>query len=717
MTTASLTRILVVEDNGGDARLFREMLSEQSPRSMRVEHVDRLAYAEKYLAESDVDAIVLDLGLPDAEGLDAVRRTRAAAPHVPLVILTGLDDEELAIQALQQGAQDYLIKGQIETRSLQRALRHAVERKLMEEALFVAKERAQVTLDSIGDAVISTDVSGGITYVNGVAEKLTGWGWREAAGRPLSDVFLLVEGSSHEPIPTPPGAPLGQKNDSLIRARNQILVRRDGVEMSVEESVAEIHDRSGAVTGSVVVFRDVSAARAMSLQMAHSAQHDALTGLPNRILLNDRIQQAIAFAQRHSEGAALLFLDLDGFKHVNDSLGHSVGDRLLQSVARRLVNCGRASDTISRQGGDEFVVLLTEVQHAADAGIVARRMLQAVAEPHSIDQRDLYISTSIGVSLYPHDGADPETLIKNADIAMYQAKAIGGRNCRYFEPTMDVRAVERQSIEENLRRALGGHEFTLHYQPKVDFKTGMITGAEALLRWTHPDGGVVSPAQFIPVAEECGLIVAIGNWVLREACQQARAWLDAGLPVMSMAVNVSAIEFRQEAFVEGVFAILHETGLDPTLLELELTESALMKNSESASIVLQTLRKIGIHVAIDDFGTGDSSLSYLREFPVDTLKIDPSFASQINTGGDVGSIVTAVINMARSLRLRVVAEGVETAEQHHFLRERDCDEAQGFYFSRPVPANEFADLLKAGIPQLPRAPRDAFSGRPPGPGL
>jgi diguanylate cyclase (GGDEF)-like protein len=480
---------------------------------------------------------------------------------------------------------------------------------------------------------------------------------------------------------------------------NSILLRRDGFEISIEDSVAPIHDREGRATGAVIVFRDVSAARAMALQMAHTAQHDFLTGLPNRMLLNDRVGHAIALAQRHGKQVALLFLDLDGFKHINDSLGHPTGDKLLQSIAKRLVDCVRSADTVSRQGGDEFVVLLSEVEHLEDAAISAGRMLRAVAEPHSIDQHELHVTLSIGVSVYPEDGVDAETLIKNADTAMYQAKENGRQGYQFFKPAMNAWAVERQFIEESLRRAVERHEFALHYQPKVDLRTGAITGAEALLRWTHPTRGLISPVQFIPVAEDCGLILPIGHWVLREACRQARAWMDAGLPVATIAVNVSALEFRNEKFLEDLFAILGETGLDPGSLELELTESVLMKRAESTAAILKTLRERGVQVAIDDFGTGYSSLSYLRKFAVDALKIDQSFVGRITTGADDASIVAAVINMARSLKLRVVAEGVETPEELAFLRDHQCGEAQGFYFSRPMLPQQFARLLSTGTPE------------------
>ena len=397
------------------------MFNEQGSHNTELTHVECMSEAEKHLAEHAVDIILLDLGLPDAQGLGAVRRAHAAAPRVPLVVLTGLDDESLAAQALQEGAQDYLIKGQIETRGLLQALRYAIERKTMEEALFVEKERAQVTLNCIGDAVICTDIAGNISFLNLVAEKLTGWSGQEAAGRPMAEVFRILDATSRHSIPNPMENAVAQ-NRTVHLPPNCLFIRRDGFEIPIEDSVAPIHDREGHATGAVIVFRDVSAARMMALQMTHSAQHDFLTGLPNRMLLNDRVSQAIALAPRHMKQVAVLFLDLDGFKHINDSLGHPIGDKLLQSIAKRLVDCVRGSDTVSRQGGDEFVVLLSEVEQSEDAAITARRMLQAVAEAHSIDQHDLHVTTSIGVSVYPDDGLDAETLIKNADTAMYQAK-------------------------------------------------------------------------------------------------------------------------------------------------------------------------------------------------------------------------------------------------------------------------------------------------------
>ncbi len=700
MDEKATTRLLLIEDNPGDAVLIREMLRNTQIELIRVEC---MRDAENYLAQHAVDIILADLGLPDAFGVAAVRRVHAAAPQVPLVVLTGLDDEAQAAQVLQEGAQEHLIKGQVDTRGLLRAMRYAAERKNLDEALFAEKERAQVTLNCIGDAVISTNIAGNITFLNSLAEKMTGWPFKEAEGTPLANVFRVVDTINREITPNPIELAIGM-NKTLHLPLNSSLIRRDGFEIPIENSVAPIHDRAGQSTGAVIVFRDVSAARAMALKMSYSAQHDFLTGLPNRTLLNDRVCTAITLARRHMKQAAVLFLDLDGFKHINDSLGHPTGDKLLQSIAKRLKNCVRSSDTVSRQGGDEFVVLLSELEQGEHASITANKILQAVAETHTIDQHALTVTTSIGVSIYPDDGLNVETLIKNADTAMYHAKENGRHSFQFFTPAMNVQAVERQSIEQALRRAMKLNEFTLHFQPKINLRTWQITGAEALLRWTHPERGVVSPAQFIPVAEDCGLIVPIGKWVLREACRQARAWVDAGLPLTTMAVNVSAVEFRDKAFLEGVLAILKETELDPNFLELELTESVLMKHADSTADILKKLRTLGVRVAIDDFGTGYSSLSYLKKFPIDALKIDQSFVREITTTPQETTIVAAVIGMGQSLKLRVIAEGVETLEELAFLQNHHCDEAQGFYCSRPVLPQQYADLLSSGIAAPPPLP-------------
>lgn len=554
------------------------------------------------------------------------------------------------------------------------------------------EEWFRVTVDSIGDAVVCTDSQGSITLLNLVAERLTGWSQPEAKGHSMDEVLRLVDPATRNAIANPMREAVKCNRTGHLPV-NCILINRDGHEIFIDDTAAPIHNRKGEITGSVIVFHDVTTERALAEQILHASEHDFLTGLPNRLLLNDRLGQAIALAQRHHSHIAVLFLDLDGFKHINDSLGHLIGDKLLQSVAGRLQQQVRTPDTVSRQGGDEFVLLLQEVEKPEDAAITARRVLQAVSQAHSIEQHDLCVTTSIGISMYPEDGLNAETLLKNADTAMYQAKESGRQCYRFFKPVMNTRAVERQSIEEDLRRALERNEFKLHYQPKIDIMTGTITGVEALLRWMHPTRGCVPPLSFIRIAEDCGLILPIGAWVLREACAQAHAWINQGLPPTTMAVNVSAVQFRDEQFLEGIFAALAETGLDAGFLELELTESVLMKQPDLAASILQNLRDKGIAVSVDDFGTGYSSLSYLKKLPLDILKIDQSFVRQLNDNPDDAAIACAIISMGKSLNLRIIAEGVETAEDLAFLSAHGCDEVQGFYFSRPVPAEQFSRLL------------------------
>ncbi|MHB8849382.1 MAG: putative bifunctional diguanylate cyclase/phosphodiesterase, partial [Burkholderiales bacterium] len=404
----------------------------------------------------------------------------------------------------------------------------------------------------------------------------------------------------------------------------------------------------------------------------HLAHHDPLTHLPNRMLLQDRLNQAIELASRQSRQIAVIFMDLNHFKYINDSLGHAVGDRLLQSVAQRLTASVRHSDTVSRQGGDEFIILLAEVEHAEDAALSAQKILSALLPPHLINGHSLHIGVSIGISVYPADGQDVDTLIKNADIAMYHVKENGRNHYKFFEPAMNARSVQRQTIEASLRLALERQEFILYYQPKINLHSGVIVGVEALIRWQHPQLGLLLPAQFVRIAEDSGLILPIGRWVLRQACLQAQLWQQAGLSPITIAVNTSALEFRAEGFVENIRNTLTEIGLEPGLLELELTESVLMRDVESTGSVLQALAGLGIKLAVDDFGTGYSSLSYLRQFPIDTLKIDQSFVNQITSNPGDAAIVSAVIGMGRSLKHSVIAEGVETREQYAYLRDQQC---------------------------------------------
>jgi len=530
-------------------------------------------------------------------------------------------------------------------------------------------------------------------------------------------------GASGEPLEgeaVPAAKPtLAERETALLAGERAVLDREEGVELrekalSAQEDAARADVEFGAVSeaqlreanerlvvATVHAQTMKEAAEGAAARLSYMAEHDFLTGLPNRSLLTDRLAQSIALAQRHGKRVALLYLDLDHFKHVNDSLGHAIGDQLLQSAAKRLQACVRLSDTVCRQGGDEFVVLLAEVETADDATLTAEKLIEAMAQPHHVGEHRLHVTLSIGISLYPDDGMDVETVVKQADIAMYHAKRSGRNNCQRFTPQMNVRAVARQSVQQALHQALEQRELVLHYQPKVNLETGAITGAEALVRLQPPNQRLVCPTQFVGIAEDCGLIVPIGKWVLREACRQTQEWLQAGLEVGQIAVNVSAIEFHGKDFLAGVRAILDDTGLPPQHLEFELTESGLMQDTEATTTILRALKELGVQIAVDDFGTGYSSLSYLRRFPIDTLKIDQSFVQDIDGDTEEAAIVSAIIAMGKSLKLRVVAEGIETRHQLAFLQSQCCAEGQGYYFSRPVVAEEFAGLLGGGQYEQP----------------
>jgi len=690
-------RILLIQNDAAAARAITDALAQSTDEVFQVDWVRRCADALERL--EGIDAILVDLYLPDSRGIETFDTLFRAAPKVPMLVLVDSKDEKTAKLAVQCGAQDYLFKARIDSYLLPKAVTSMIERAAYFDALFEEKERAVVTLNSIGDAVMSSDASGQITYLNAIAERLTGWPLEEALGRPLEEVFRIVDTETLERVPNP--MLLAIRDDKAVALKpNCVLIRRDGVESAIEDSSAPIHDRHGTVTGAVMVFHDVSVARAMTLKMSYLAQHDSLTDLPNRVLLNDRLDEAIHLSARYRRKLAVIFLDLDHFKHINDSLGHVVGDRLLQSVARRLFTCVRSSDTVSRKGGDEFVVLLWEVREARDAAVTATKILEAIRLPHYIEEHELHITASIGIVTYPDDGMDAETLIKRADLAMYHAKDAGRDSYQFFTLEMNARAVERQTVEQNLRHAIERNELVLHYQPKLDLATGEVIGAEALIRWHHPERGLVPPKEFISIAEDSGLMVPIGNWVLREACRQARAWQVSGMPALCMSINVSPVELRSPGFVAGLRSILAEADLNPRLLELELTETVLIDEVRSVADVLKELKEIGVRLALDNFGTGYSSLTHLKRFPIDVLKIDRSFVRDLAKDTESDSIVTAMIGMGRNLHMQVVAEGVETRQQLEILRQNGCDQAQGYYLGRPVPGEDFSRRLEFGVDQM-----------------
>lgn len=471
--------------------------------------------------------------------------------------------------------------------------------------------------------------------------------------------------------------------------------RKDGGLYPSRLTINAVNDkRTSAVTHYIALFSDITERKASEEHIRRLAQYDFLTNLPNRVLFDDRLVQTLASAKRHNKLFAVMFLDLDRFKNVNDSLGHRAGDRLLQQVAERLRGALRESDTVCRQGGDEFVILLSEINYAEDVAYVAHKVIQTVSQPYQLQDRELVVTASVGISVFPDDGGDPDTLLKNADSAMYHAKSTGRNNYQFFASEMNERSFEALVLENALRRALERNEFELHYQPMLNTDTGRVVGMEALIRWHHPELGLVSPCKFIPVAEDSGLILPIGEWVVREACRQNKALQETGLCELPVSVNLSALQFRQHDIVEVVAEALAACDLEPRYLELEVTESAMVEDIERVIATLHGFRSLGVSLAVDDFGTGYSSLSYLKRFPIDKLKVDQSFVRDISTDPNDAAICGAVISLARSLHLAVVAEGVETEAQRAFLREHGCAVIQGFYVSRPMGFDDLTEYLR-----------------------
>jgi diguanylate cyclase (GGDEF)-like protein/PAS domain S-box-containing protein len=551
-------------------------------------------------------------------------------------------------------------------------------------------------LEAAANAIVITDSHGTIMWVNHAFTTMTGYSKEEALGK---NPRLLKSGKQPESY----YANLWLTISSGKVWRGEIVNRRkDGTTYTEEMTITPVtRDVGNPANGYFVAIKqDITQRKDADKQIQYLAYYDALTGLPNRTLLQDRLSNALARARRQKDKVALLFLDLDRFKVVNDSLGHSIGDLLLQEVAERLKTWAREQDTMARLGGDEFLIMLTHVKDVADAAVAAGRLMNAMTAEFVVRGHSLSIGSSVGISIFPEHGADGETLIKNADAAMYTAKESGRNNSRFFTENMNARAMERLTLENGLRLALPQKELFLVYQPQIDIVSGKIIGLEALLRWQHPELGLVPPDKFIRIAENSGVILPIGEWVLRTACSQVRKWQDEGLPAVTIAVNVSAIQFRQEGFCGLIRRVLDETGLAPQYLELELTETLLLANADVMLSVVEELRSMGLTLAIDDFGTGYSSFSYLRQFQVSKLKIDRVFIRDIAVNPDDAAITTAIISMAKSLRLKVIAEGVENEEQMAFLRAHQCDEIQGYYFSKPLAVDKVADKLRGDHPDV-----------------
>jgi diguanylate cyclase (GGDEF)-like protein/PAS domain S-box-containing protein len=564
--------------------------------------------------------------------------------------------------------------------------RDITERKRAEAAL---KLRNLAIESSVNGILITNHLLSDqpVEYVNPAFERITGYSAAEAQGR---NCRFLQGADRDQPEIAVLRHAIRRGREAQVMLRNY---RKSGEVFWAQISISPLRDAAGEISHYVGVLSDITEARNYREQLEHQANHDTLTSLPNRSLLQDRLQQAIAHANRQQRLLAVAFIDLDNFKVINDSLGHSAGDFLLKITAERLRSCVREDDTVARHGGDEFVLLLNDQFSGDTVARTVSRVIEALAQPFTVEGHELTSTCSIGVTLYPQDGSDAGVLLKNADAAMYRAKAQGKNSFQFYTADMGSHLGERLKLEAQLRRALEREEFILHYQPKIDLRSGQVHGLEALIRWQHPDEGLVAPGRFIGLAEETGLIVPMGEWALRTGCTQAKAWSDAGLPAMLLSVNISARQFKRRDLVQLVSRALADTGLPASRLELELTESLVMENAEEFIETLNALKQLGISLSVDDFGTGYSSLSYLKRFPVDRLKIDQSFVRDIGTDPDDAAIARVVIQLGHSLGLRVTAEGVETAEQLQFLREHECDEVQGYLFSRPLTAEKVTEML------------------------
>ncbi|NYE63170.1 diguanylate cyclase (GGDEF)-like protein/PAS domain S-box-containing protein [Duganella sp. 1224] len=647
------------------------------------------------------DLILLNPLLADAPPGALWQALGTAGDRTPLVLLapaTGLSPAE---QAVRLGAVTYLVTAATPRELLRRLLQSVVVATRLGRPPLDQQGQDALVLESIADAVISTDEHAHVSYCNLAARRLLGLEVAQMLGRPIADLMRLQDPKSLADIEHPVWQALASGAVVRIPA-GCILSRPDGSELMIEDSTAPIHDGRGRVCGVVMVFHDITNARELQAQVDHLAWHDFLTGLPNRFAAHRHLNRILKEAQAAGQSLAVMYLDLDKFKLVNDTLGHAAGDALLVSVAARLRSCFRVVDLVSRQGGDEFVVLMAPGSSRLDATQAAQRISAAVALPHQLDGEPVHVGCSIGIALYPGDGDSGDVLLRHADTALHAAKAAGRNVWRFFQQELLSSAIERRQLENGLRQALGSSEFELFYQPKVRLRDGALCGCEALLRWQHPAWGWVDPARFIRSAEESGLIIPLGRWVLGQAVRQARRWEQQGLLPGAVAVNVSALELRQGDFADHIGSHLAQAGLDPARLQLELTESALMRDMHGAHALLHRLKGIGVSLAIDDFGTGYSSLSYLADLPIDLLKVDRSFVHGIDHAAPRRqTLLRAVLALADNLAIAVVAEGVETAPEADFLAAAGCGQGQGYFYSRAVDARTFERRFLAAAPGAP----------------
>jgi diguanylate cyclase (GGDEF)-like protein/PAS domain S-box-containing protein len=694
-STDSIT-VLLVEDSAADARLLQEMLMAGDTARFSLLHATTVEKAIQCAHSEEPDVVLLDMGLPDATGLEGVRRLRSSLPNVPLIVWTGLADEAAGISAVQHGAQDFLVKGNADRAAILRSISYAIQRHRADSGSAADSGRFSLALEAANDGLWDWNLITDEMYFSARWKAILGLGEEDIAPRSQSwfdrvhkdDVNRLrheIDQHLHGQSP---------RLEVEHRMRHQ-----DGSYRWVVSRGLAVRSAEGKALRLAGSQTDITAHRLTIERLRDDAFHDSLTGLPNRPLLLDRLGRAVKRLKRYDRyHFALLFLDIDRFKVVNDSLGHLVGDDLLIAIARRLTSCVRATDTVARLGGDEFAVLLEDLADVGVARSVAERILEQMRTPVEIEHKPVFVTASIGIVMGSHIYDRPEDVLRDSDTAMYRAKSEGKNRYEVFQKEMHDGALMRLELENDLRRAVERYEFRVAYQPIIDLQTGQISGFEALVRWYRPDCGVVLPADFIPVAEETGVIITVDRLVLHESCRQFRQWQQQlGYDTrLRLSVNFSPHQFRQADLVQVVDRILSETGFDPRDLNIEITESSYLEDPDSLVSVLGSLKSRGIRFYVDDFGVGYSSLGYLRRFPIDAVKIDRTFISRVDQedgNSESGEIVRAVIALAKSLKIDIVAEGVEREQQKAFLKQLDCPLAQGYLFAKPLDPDSARDFL------------------------
>lgn len=690
--------VLLIEDKIAEVDYIREILSDVKSCKFTITHVDLLNDGLKLLEQTHIDVLLLDLCLPDSTGFITFQQAHRSFPEVPIIVITNINDENLAVRAVREGAQDYLIKRKMDSELLTRAIRYAIERQHSEEALRKSEERYALAVNGANDGIWDWDIDHGVVYYSERWHRILGFDtelpatietWTSRIHQDDRADFNreleahLAGNSAH----------FSHEYRILTNESEYIWVLSRGVAVTGHDS------HSMRMAGSIT---DISSRKHAEEQLIHDALHDHLTGLPNRNLIIDRLDHAIQRIigrKEHTIEFAVLFLDLDRFKNINDSLGHSIGDQLLILIANKLKNISRPGDTVARLGGDEFAILLSEVNNLSDVTHFADRVLTECAIPVEIDTHEICTTVSIGIALGTRRYKSSHEVLRDADIAMYWAKSEGKACYEIFDREMHSRVVKLQRLELELRQSVEKNEFVIHYQPIISLTHKILVGFEALIRWNHPERGLVGPMEFISSAEETGLIVPLGWWTLREACKQAKRWQQEFPSVhpLSMSVNISGKLFNQPDMISNLRNILRETGLPATSLRLEITESVLLDHADVSVAKLAELRDLGVGLHVDDFGTGYSSLSYLQKFNYDTLKIDRSFVNQMVDNNGSSAIVQSIITLGKLLHMNIIAEGVESIDQLNRLKELECPQVQGFLFSKPMDSKTATRLLASPV--------------------